>query len=166
MQFNIKKLVKISMVAALYVVTTIAISPIAYGPVQFRISELLNLLAFIDPIFIPGLALGCAIANAFGTLGIVDVIAGSLATLLSAFMIYKSRNIFKQNILNLFIASIWPVVINGLVVGAELFYLCNLPFVLSALQVAAGELVVVMIVGVPLFAGLIKNKHLLEILKD
>ena len=55
MNLNVKKLAIIGITAALYAVLTVAIAPIAYGPIQFRFSELMVLLVFINPIFAPGL---------------------------------------------------------------------------------------------------------------
>ena len=87
MKLDSKKIAIIGIVAAIYAVATIAIAPIAYGPIQFRVSEILTLLAFINPIYIPGLVLGCIIANLFSPLGMVDVVVGSTATLISVYLI-------------------------------------------------------------------------------
>ena len=55
------KIVKVAFIAALYTVFTIILAPISYGPIQFRLSEVLVLFAFIDPIYIIGLTLGLTI---------------------------------------------------------------------------------------------------------
>lgn len=106
---KINKLVKIALVAAVYAVLTIAIAPISYGAVQFRLSEVMTLLAFIDPLYIPGLVLGCAIANLYSTVGVVDVVVGTFATFLSVYMISKSKK--------LFIATLWSTLFNGFIIG-------------------------------------------------
>ncbi|MCY6957130.1 QueT transporter family protein [Clostridium brassicae] len=156
---NIKTsiLIKMALVAAIYAVLTAGLSPISYGAVQFRLSEIMVLLAFIDPLYIPGLVLGCAIANLFSPLGIVDVVVGSFATFISVYMISKTKN--------LLIASIWPTV-NCVFVGAELYYISKLPFWLTTLQVALGEFVVVTLLGYPIFKYLIlKNKNIVNALR-
>ncbi|MCT8978096.1 QueT transporter family protein [Clostridium sp. CX1] len=154
---NIKKLVKIAITAAIYAVATVSIAPLSYGAVQFRFSEVMTLLAFIDPIYIPGLVLGCAISNLYSPLGIVDVLVGTTATLLAVYMIKKTKS--------LFIATLWPTIANGLIVGAELYFALNLPFLESALYVALGEFVVVTCIGYPLFKLLMKREDVMKVLK-
>ncbi|MCY6483106.1 QueT transporter family protein [Clostridium aestuarii] len=152
-----QNIVKIALVAAIYAVLTIGLNPISYGAIQFRLSEVMVLLAFIDPLYIPGLVLGCAIANLFSPLGIVDVVVGSFATFISVYMISKSKRLFA--------ASLWPT-INCIFVGAELHFILELPFWLTTLQVALGEFVVVTIIGYPLFKYMIlNNKNLINALK-
>ena len=65
----------------------------------------------------------------------------------------------------LFIASLWATISNALIIGAELYYMLNLPFWLSALQVAIGEFVVVSIIGVLVFKFIIENENLSDKLK-
>ncbi|EES92116.1 QueT transporter family protein [Clostridium botulinum C] len=154
--FKINKIAKIAIVAAVYAVLTASIAPISYGAIQFRLSEVMTLLAFIDPIYIPGLVLGCAISNLFSPLGIVDVIVGTTATFISVYMISKCKN--------LFVASLWPT-INCVFIGAELYYLQHLPFWLTSLQVAIGEFVVVTLIGYPVFKILLKNNSVMRVLK-
>lgn len=153
-----KKIAYIGIIAALYAVMTWAIAPISYGAVQFRLSEILVLLAFVDELYIPGLFLGCVIANIASPFGLVDVIIGSFATLISVYLINKSKS--------LFVASLWPSIFNGLLIGAELYIAFNLPFLETAAWIAFGEFVVVTCVGYPLFKyGILRNKRLINILK-
>lgn len=147
-------LVKIALVAAIYIITTVGFGDLSYGPIQFRFSELLNFLAFIDPLYIIGLTLGCAISNFF-SFGLIDVIVGSLATLISTYLMYKTKNIF--------IASLWPVM-NCIFVASELYILGLAPFWLSFGTIALGEFVVMTPIGVPIFEKLFKNKKLVEAL--
>lgn len=154
---KVKKLVKIAITAAVYTVATLAIAPLSYGAIQLRLSEVMTLLAFIDPVYIIGLGLGCAISNLYSPLGIVDVIVGTSATLISVYMISKTKN--------LLISTLWPTIMNGLIVGAELFFVLNQPFWLSTLYVALGEFVVVTCIGYPLFKLLLKREDVIKILK-
>lgn len=159
MKKNIKTefLVKSAVVAALYAALTMIFGFMSYGPIQFRIAEVMTLLAFIDPLYIPGLVLGCAISNITSTIGIIDIVVGVLATLIAVSLIRKTKN--------LFIASLWPTIINSIFVGAELYYVLGLPFWLSTLQVAIGEFVVVTIIGYPLFKYILRNKNLVDELR-
>ncbi len=155
---NLVKLLKMALVAAIYVALTFVFAPLSFLGVQFRFSEVMVLLAFVDPLYIPALTIGCFISNfLLSPMGMVDVIIGTLATLFATIGISKSKN--------LFIASLWPTIFNAFMVGAELYYVLNLPFWLSTLQVAIGEFTVVSIVGVVIFKYILDNKSLLQALK-
>lgn len=150
-----KRIVITAFIAALYAVTTLAIAPLSFGSYQFRVSEVLVLLALFDPLYIGGLTLGCFIANILGPNGMMDVIFGTLATFISVVAIYYTPKVVKNNKGALVIASLWPTIVNGLIVGWMLSYLYALPLILTIFQVALGEFVVVTILGVP-FIKLIK----------
>jgi uncharacterized membrane protein len=153
-----KKLVKAALVAAIYAALTIVLAPISYGPIQFRLSEVLVLLAFIDPFYIVGLTIGCLLANILGGLGIMDIVFGTLATFLSVSAISLTAKYIKSKKLSLIIASLWPTIFNGVIIGWMLNYVLGVPLVLTMLQVGIGEFVVVTVVGVPVFK-LIQNKY-------
>ena len=138
-----KMLVYSAAIAALYATLTIALAPVSYGPVQLRLSEIMILLVLVNPRFKTGLILGCLIANLFSPFGIVDVIFGTLATAIAVIAMSKIKNIY--------LASLVPALSNGIIIGLELMYMLNLPFVETALYVALGELLVVTVIGVPLF---------------
>lgn len=157
MDKTIKKIIFASIIAALYAVLTLILAPISYGPIQFRISEILVLLAYFNPIYIGGLTLGCFIANLLGPNGVFDIIFGTLATFISVYAIYISSKIKMQDKYKLFIASIWPTIFNGIIIGLMLSYVLNIPFLITIAEVAIGEFVVVTIVGVPLIYKL-RNK--------
>ena len=112
-----KKLTRTAIIAAIYAVITVAIAPLSYMGVQFRISEILVLLAVFDPLYIGGLTLGCLIANLLGPNGPMDVLFGTLATFISVYAIYLTGKIINNYKAKLFIASIWPTIFNGLIVG-------------------------------------------------
>lgn len=153
-----KRLVRTAIIAALYAVITLALAPISYGNLQFRVSEIMVLLAFFDPFYIGGLTLGCFIANILGPNGLPDIIFGTLATFISVYAISITGKHIKNNTLALFVASLWPTIFNGIIVGWELSYVAKLPLLLTMAQVAIGEFVVVTIIGVPVIK-LIKNKY-------
>jgi len=92
-----KKVAKIALYAASYSVLTVILSPISYGPIQVRISEFMTLFPFIDKLAIPGLFIGCAIANLFSPAGWIDVIFGSLFTLIAAYLTRKMPNVYLSS---------------------------------------------------------------------
>ena len=144
-------------ITAIYAVLTLSLGFISYGPIQFRVAEIMMLLAFLDKGYIVGLTLGCFLANVIGPYGVPDIIFGTLATFISASMIYITRKLGKQNKSTLVIASLWPTVINSIVVGLMLNVFFGFPLILSMIQVGFGEFVVVTIVGVPFFCFLMKK---------
>ena len=93
-----------AMIAAIYVVLCVVFQPISYGPIQTRIAEALTVLPFFTPAAVPGLFVGCLIANALGGGIILDILAGSVATLIAAFATYALRNKSR------YLASVPPVV--------------------------------------------------------
>jgi len=143
-------LVRVAMVAAIYVVLNIIFAPISYGPIQARIAEALVVLPFIDPSAIMGLFLGCILANIYGGLGMVDIVGGSLCTLIAAYLTYKLKNPK--------LAPLPPVLINAFGVGIYLHLLFDLPYWITVLYIGIGEFIACYVLGYPLLILLIKNK--------
>lgn len=150
-------------IAALYVVLTYMLAPISYGPVQARVSEVLTIFPIFSGATIPGVALGCVISNIINpeNLGPVDIIGGTLATVIAGVFSYL---IGKKN---KWLGIIPPIVANGLIVGGYLPFLLVDPgstvtvqtVLFTMLTVAAGEAAVMVVLGLPLIA-VIKNTGL------
>lgn len=150
----ILKLVKNAIVASLYLVLTL-VAP-SYGAVQFRFSEVMLLLMLVNSNYVSGLIIGCMVANLFSPMGLVDVVVGTSATAISLLFMSKTKNQI--------IATLWPAIFNGLIVGAELYFMLKLPFIVSAISVAMGEFVVITFIGLPIFKVLIMNKQVIKVL--
>jgi len=165
------------MIAAVYasltLVTVLFLGSLAWGPVQLRISEAVCVLALFTSDAIPGLALGCVIANlanivisGTGTLGLLDVVFGALATALGAWFAWRHRD-------RTLLALAGPVIANALIVPAYLplllqgigFY--TIPFTTISLDGAylpmylfglvstgIGEAIVTYALGLPLVRAL------------
>ena len=146
-----KKITRVGVVAGLYAALTLALGFISYGPIQFRIAEVMTLLPLFGKEYILSLTIGCFLANVIGPYGLPDIILGTLATFISVYAIYLTGKTIKNYKFKLIIASIWPTLFNGVIVGWMLNKLYGLPLVLSMIQVALGELVVITCIGVPLF---------------
>lgn len=153
MKLKTEKIVIISLVSALYATLTLALSAISFGPIQFRVSEVMTLLPLLGKEYIIALTIGCLLANIIGPYGIPDIIFGTLATLISAYLVYLTRKTMKnkQSKAYILIASFWPTIINAIIIGIMLNKFFGLPLVLSMLQVGFGQFVVITILGVPLF---------------
>ena len=165
------------MIAAVYaaatLITLLALQGLAWGPVQFRISEAVCVLAVLTPAAVPGLTVGCIIANLMalaingtGALGMLDVVFGSLATFLGALWCWKMRERPK-------LALLGPVIANALIVPAYLPLLLQglgyytIPFTSTALDglylpmylfgvvaTGLGEALVIYVLGLPLLSAL------------
>ncbi|CEO33040.1 QueT transporter family protein [Paraclostridium sordellii] len=146
-----KKLVMTSLVAAIYAVLTLVLGAISYGPIQFRIAEIMVLLAFIKKDYIWGLTIGCFLANVIGPYGVPDIVFGTTATFLSVYAIYLTGKVMKGKKYAILIASIWPTLINAVIIGFMLNIFAGMPLILSMIQVGFGEFVVITIIGVPVY---------------
>ena len=164
-------------IAALYAALTLAtilfLGGLAWGPIQFRVSEAACVLALLTPEAIPGLALGCALANlanivisGLGMLGMLDVVFGTLATAVGAWFTWRMR---KRPV----VALLGPVLANALIVPAYLPLLLQglgyytIPFtgisldgaylpmyLFGVVATGVGEAVVMYVLGLPLFRAL------------
>lgn len=157
-------LTQAAVIAALYVALTYVSNALglAYGAVQFRLSEILTLLPVFTPAAIPGLTIGCIIANITSPFGVVDVICGSIATLLAALCTRAMRNIRIKDMPVL--SSLPPVLFNAVIIGLEIWALNGRAaglFFISALEIGAGQLVMCVIIGLP-FIRVIKKSGIFE----
>ena len=157
-----------AVIAALYVVLTYAQEMIFPNStsmaVQFRLSEALTMLCIFTPYAIPGLTVGCLLANvvSLGALP-VDMIMGTCATFLAVVCIRKTRNITFKGLPVL--SALMPAIFNGIIIGAEIeiFFIEGpfnfVSFLTQAGLVAIGELVVCLTLGL-LLVKTIKNKKI------
>lgn len=137
-----------AIIAALYALITLAFLPLGFGAVQLRVSEALTVLPYYKKEAVPGLFVGCIAANLVGGNGIYDVVFGSIATLLAAYI----TSIVKKKSL----APLPPVVLNAVIVGPMLHFLLKLPLWSTLLGVALGEAVSCYLFGGLLMAAVEK----------
>ncbi len=99
-QSKIRELAIGGLIGAVYVVLSLAFHPISFGVYQVRVAEALTVLPFVLPAAIPGLYVGCLLANVFGQMGWLDIVVGPLITLVAAVLtrrIYFLRNHYVLN---------------------------------------------------------------------
>lgn len=156
-----RRIVKAGVVAAIYVVLTLAVPVLSYGSLQFRIAEALMLLCLFSKDYVFSVTLGCFISNIFSTVGMVDTIVGTAATLLAGVCIYLLRNRIGYEA-----ASVFPVVFNAVIIGIELHFVIGEPLWMSMLSVAVGEIVCVSFLGVILLKLLSRNKAFMSMIKN
>lgn len=154
---NVRELVRQAMLAALYFVLTVPFEPISFGPVQFRISEILVILVLINPKHLIGIVLGTFLSNLYSPEMPLDFIIGTGATLLALLAMIRTKEYEK-------IALIWPAVFNGLIIAWELWKFLGIPFLPSVVSIFISQIIIVYIPGIFLLPKIRKNKQLMEIL--
>ncbi|MDD2362095.1 MAG: QueT transporter family protein [Oscillospiraceae bacterium] len=159
---SLRKLAEGGIIAALYTALTLSIPVASFGLTQLRVAEALTILPVFTPSAIPGLAVGCMVSNLFGLAiganiaGAWDVLFGSLATLLAAWMTYSLRKIRIKGLPVL--STLPPIIINAAVVGLELTI--NImgfswyKYFTTALYVASGQFIACSVFGLLLYSAL------------
>lgn len=159
---SIHSIMKLAIIAGLYVVLTYALNFISFGEIQFRIAEILMLLCFFNKKYSFGLIIGCFIANLFSPYGLPDIIFGTLATAFACLLItlFRGKHLW-------FASTMVPLA--NIIVGLEIVIVNNMPWpgaLLTILSVLVGEFVVVSLLGVPIFKWLMKNDTFKELILD
>ena len=159
-------LTQTAMIAGLYAAITFATFYMSFGAVQFRVSEALTILPVFTEAAVPGLSLGCALANLLGffmgvnPVGWMDAIFGTSATLLAALLTYMLGRITAGRA-RYFLAPLPPVLLNALIVGGEITFLMGpfnpLLFFANALSVLVGQAAVCYGLGIPLMLLLFRK---------
>ena len=137
-------------IAAIYVVLTMVLAPISYGALQIRISEALTILPYFTPAAIPGLFIGCIIANFNSPLGMMDVVFGSFASLVAA--IITSRIKDKRWV------AIPSIIANAIIVPFVLKYTLGIPYFINVIWIAMGQTIACYGLGYPLLIFLEKKR--------
>jgi uncharacterized membrane protein len=149
-------LTEAAIIAALYTVLVLVFSFSSFGPVQFRIAEALTILPYFTPAAIPGVTIGCFLSAVLTGADPMDMIFGSLATLIAAILSYLLRK-YK------FLVPVPPIVVNALVIPWVLKFAYGeaqpVPFMM--LTVGAGEVLAVGVLGTVLLLVLNPIKHVI-----
>ena len=164
----IKELTFAAMLGGAYAALTMLLPIPQYAGVQFRLAEALTLLPFLIPAATPGLFVGCFIANILSPYGLLDIVAGSAATLLAC--------LWTQRVKNRRMAALPPVVCNAIIVGGVIAFAMTgfgpgfwVAYAINAASVGLGEFVVCFVLGdllldavvkIPVFRGMIPAERL------
>ena len=158
-RFTTRQLATAGIIAGIYAGLTLILPIPQYHGVQLRVAEAMTLLPFLFPEAIPGLAVGCFLANLLGSPFVLDWVFGTLATLLAA--------LWTRKMPNKYLAALPPVLCNAVIVGAEIAYFAILDgdafwpaYALNAATVGLGELIACYLLGVPLINWISKTPGL------
>lgn len=146
---TVRDLARAAIIAAIYAILTIALAPISSGLIQCRVSEALCVLPYFTFSAVPGLFIGCLLANLLTGAPLYDVVFGSLATLLAANITYLLRNRASR-----YLSPMPSVVVNALVAGALLVYVYDVGvgYWIAAGYVAIGQAIACFGIGLPLMS--------------
>lgn len=144
-----------AMIATVYVAITFALYPLSFESPQIRIAEFMLVLIFFNKKHSFGLLVGCAIANFFGSMALIDAVVGTSASALSIFLMLKTPN-------KLF-AFVWPAVINAIVIGLMLYFMIQLPLAIGMVEVFIGEFAATFIPAIFLLKPTLKNETMQRI---
>ena len=141
-------------IAAIYVALTMSFSAISFGPVQFRISEALCILPFFTPAAIPGLFIGCFLSNLLCGAAVMDVVFGSIATLIGAVGSYCLRH-------NKWLVCVPPILANAIIVPWVLRYAYGSTDLIpvAMVTVGIGEILAIGVLGNLLLVTLDRYKQ-------
>ncbi|MBC6150103.1 QueT transporter family protein [Listeria booriae] len=145
-----KRLTTTAIIAALYVTITVVLGAFSFGAIQIRVGEMFNHFAVFNKKYIIPVTIGCAIANIFSPLGIIDVLVGTTQTFLMlsiAYLIYrKVESVKVRMVINTIVCSLMMFII-----AWELVYVLGLPFWFSYLTVAIGEAISMTLGGIVIY---------------
>lgn len=143
-----------AVIAAIYVVLVLIFDTFSFGPIQFRIAEVLTIMPYFTPAAIPGLFVGCLIANIIGGGLIWDIVFGSIATLIGAIGSYLVRK-------NKWLVPLPPIIANMVIVPFVLKYAYGYDGLLVYFMFTVGlsEIIVCGIIGMALLTVMAKNRE-------
>ncbi|SHM32719.1 Uncharacterized membrane protein [Anaerosporobacter mobilis DSM 15930] len=153
---KVQFLTQAAMIAAIYVVLTYLFQPFGFMDVQVRVAEALTILPFFTPAAIPGLFVGCLLGNLLGGAVLLDIVIGSLTTLVAACLSYLLRK-------NKYFVALPPIIANAIVVPwvLRIGYGLATPIPLMMVTVGIGEIISCGILGTILLQALIKYKNVI-----
>ena len=154
---NIRTLVINGIIAALYVAVSLLVSPVAFGAIQFRISEMFNHLIIFDKRYFFGITIGVFASNLFSMAGGLDLLFWTAHTAISLGIIIFLKKYIKNKLTLLFLNTL-IFSFNMFIIAFMLNIALQLPFLLTWLTTGVSELIVLLI-GIPIFYTLYKRIH-------
>ena len=156
-RFTHRETASAGIIAALYVTLSLVFYPFSFGIYQVRVAEALTVLPFLTRAAVPGLFIGCLLANIFGGMGWMDIVFGSLLTGMAAAMTAMIRRLPLARV-RICLAPLPPVVLNAFGVSLYLAPLLGVQYWFTVQMIGIGELVACYALGLPLLL-LLQNRH-------
>ena len=146
--------VRAGLIAGMYVVLSFITMTIASGAIQFRISEALTLLPLFFVEAIPALFVGCMLSNLITGCFLLDIVFGSLITLVASICTYFMGKIFKDAFTKILFGGLFPVLLNALflpIIWVAVYGALEYVYYLQALLLLISQSLSVYACGVPLY---------------
>lgn len=168
-KFSTKKAARAGIVAGLYVLLSLSFFTISSGPVQMRVSEGLTLLPLLFPETIPAVFVGCALSNLITGCAPLDIVFGSLITLVAAILTFLTGKAIRNNVLKIAVGGIFPIVLNAVFLPL-IWYFCygelEFLYIIQVLILLAGQSAAVYVFGSIFYFTIYKLKNKVEFLGD
>ncbi|HHU19720.1 MAG TPA: QueT transporter family protein [Bacilli bacterium] len=144
----VQELAKMGLIAALYIVITLVVAPVGFGPIQFRLSEMFNYLALFHKRYVIAVTLGVVIVNFFSPFGLIDVVVGGLSTFL-VLVISRAATKRMKNLKAKMVVMAAIVVVSMFTIAGEIYFISEEPvsFWFMYLTIAGGQVVSMTIGG-------------------
>lgn len=155
MKIETKDIALQGVLASLYIAITFILQGVSYGPIQFRVSEFLIILVLVNKKNRVGIIIGTLIANFFSSNGMIDVVVGTMASVIAIEMMIRVSNKGLQYLI--------PSIVNGLIIGLMLYYVLDLPFWVMAAEVFVSEVFVTFVPWVLIGNKVLDNERIQEI---
>jgi uncharacterized membrane protein len=147
-------------IAGLYAAISLALYPFSFGVYQVRVAEALTVIPYLTPAAVPGLFVGCLLANIFGGMGWLDIVVGSLLTFIAAgctrWIALWPLGPWKK-----WLAPLPPVLLNAFGVSIYLAPVIGVEYWFAVQMIGVGQLVSCYVIGMPLLLVLERRKHVL-----
>ncbi|UCG62063.1 MAG: QueT transporter family protein [Candidatus Zixiibacteriota bacterium] len=145
------------LIAAVYTLLALVFMPISFGVYQVRVAEALTVLPFLTGAAVPGLYVGCVLANVIGGMGWLDIVIGPLLTLAAAIATRTIRIQFGDTRKGMLLAPLPPVIINAFGVSIYLGPLLGFGYWFCVQWIGLGQIVACYVIGLPLLILLRKR---------
>lgn len=156
-----KKIARAGIIGALYVLLSLLTLPVASGAIQFRASELLTILPLLFPEAVPALFIGCALSNLLTGCALLDVVLGSVVTLIAGILTYLCGKFLKRTALKIIIGGFFPTVLNAFILPL-IWVLCygapEYVYIVQSAILLVSQSVVIYALGTPTYLGIKKMR--------
>ena len=162
MNVTTKKLSRAGLVAGLYILLSLITFPIASGAIQFRVSEALCILPLIFPETAFALAVGCMLSNLITGCAPLDIVFGSLITLVAGVITIFTGKVIRNTAVKIFVGGLFPVILNAFLlplIWIWCYGAIEYMYIIQALFLIVSQSISVYVLGTPLYLAVRKIKQ-------
>ena len=149
-----KKIARAGLIAGVYTLTAMITFPISSGAIQLRLSEALCVLPFLFIEAVPALFIGCMLSNIITACAFLDVILGSVITLVSAMLTYLTGKLIKNTVVKIIVGGLFPVLLNAFflpLIWQWCYGFLDYIYIVQVGILVLGQAISVYLIGTPLY---------------